>query len=299
MDEEWGRPQRYERGGKRPSREEKESQVPDTGEPEIIQKVRNRFATWAATTGGCFMINVATGLDTPWFFLVMGGIGIGVLKDYAKMWQHGYSWRDVFNRPTAHDSVDRALGKGTKTAQRQLAAPRAGDYGMQYGAMQQAYADRLAILKLIERLSPSERGMLPPDVLDTVNGLYERASNLAMTLHAMDTNLDTQEIANIDQRIAAIQREPDDEEKTRRLGLLESKKRKMLELQERRDSVARHMDSCILAMQNVRFDLLRLRSADAGQAMGDLTHATIQARALSKEVDYAIAAANEVRDAML
>ena len=59
------------------------------------------------------------------------------------------------------------------------------------------------------------------------------------------------------------------------------------------------MDSCILAMQNVRFDLLRLRSADAGQAMGDLTQATMQARALSKEVDYAIIAANEVRDAML
>jgi serine/threonine-protein kinase len=299
IDEEWGRPQRYDRGGKRPSREEKESQVPDTGEPEIVQKVRNRFATWAATSGGCFMINVATGLDAPWFLFVAGGMGLGLLKDYAKMWQHGYSWRDVFNRPTALDSVDRALGKGSKTAQRQLAAPRAGDFGMQYGAMQQAYTDRMAILKLIERLSPSERNMLPTDVLDTVNGLYERASNLAMTLHAMDSNLDTQEIANIDQRIAAIQREPEDEEKTRRLSLLESKKRKMLELSGRRDQVSRHMDSCILALQNVRFDMLRLRSADAGQAMGDLTQATMQARALGKEIDYAIGAAEELRDAML
>jgi serine/threonine-protein kinase len=300
MDEEWGRPARYDKRGRRLSKEEQErAQLPDTGEPEIVQKVRNRFATWAATSGGCFMINVATGLDAPWFLFVAGGMGIGLLKDYAKLWQHGYSWRDVFNRPTAHDSVDRTLGKGSKTAQRQLVAPRAGDYGMQYPAMQQAYADRMAILKLIERLSPSERNMLPADVLETVNGLYERASNLAMTLHAMDTNLDTQEIVNIDQRIAAIQREPDDLEKTRRLALLESKKRKMLELQTQREQVARHMDSCILAMQNVRFDLLRLRSADAGQAMGDLTHATMQARALSKEVDYAIIAANEVRDAML
>jgi serine/threonine protein kinase len=300
MDEEWGRPERYERGGRRPSKEEQErAQLPDTGEPEIVQKVRNRFATWAATSGGCFMINVATGLETPWSFLVAGAMGIGVLKDYAKLWQHGYSWRDVFNRPTAHDSVDRALGKGSKTAQRALAAPRAGDYGMQYAAMQQAYADRMAILKLVERLSASERGLLPPDVLETVNGLYERASNLAQTLHAMDTNLDSHEIANIDQRMAAIHREPDDDEKTRRLGLLESKKRKLLELQAQRESVARHMDSCILAMQNVRFDLLRLRSADAGSAMGDLTQATMQARALSKEVDYAIIAANEVRDAML
>jgi hypothetical protein len=115
----------------------------------------------------------------------------------------------------------------------------------------------------------------------------------------MDSNLDTQEIANIDQRIAAIQREPEDEEKTRRLSLLESKKRKMLELSGRRDQVSRHMDSCILALQNVRFDMLRLRSADAGQAMGDLTQATMQARALGKEIDYAIGAAEELRDAML
>jgi serine/threonine protein kinase len=298
MDEEWGRPERYDRKGRRPSKEEEERQIPDTGEPEIVQKVRNRFATWAATSGGCFMINVATGLDAPWFLFVAGGMGIGLLKDYAKLWQLGYSWRDVFNRPTAHDSVERSLGKGSKTAQRQLAAPRAGDYGMQYAVMQQAYADRMAILKLVERLSPSERGMLPPDVLETVNGLYDRASNLAMTMHAMDTNLDTQEIASIDQRIAAIQREPDDDEKTRRLGLLESKKRKLLELHERKEQVSRHMDSCILAMQNVRFDLLRLRSADAGQAMGDLTQATMQARALGKEIDYAISAASELRDAM-
>jgi len=135
-------------------------------------------------------------------------------------------------------------------------------------------------------------------VLQTVDGLYERAGELAKTLHAMDTNLDTREILAVDQRMAAIAKEPDDEEKTRRLALLESKKRKMVELQGRRDQVARHMDSCILAMQNVRFDLLRLRSSDSGSALGDLTNATQQARALSRDVDVAIASAAEVRDAL-
>jgi hypothetical protein len=299
----WDRPAEWEGRGRRPSREgrdREEAMVPDTGEPAIVQKVRNRFATWAATSGGCFMINVATGIDTPWFLFVAGGMGIGLLKDYAKLWQHGYSWRDVFNRPVAHDSLDKALGKatGNKLIQRKMESPRAGEYGMQYPAIQQAYADRTAILKLIERLSPTERGMLPDDVAQTVDGLYERASDLAKTLHAMDTNLDTQEIMNIDARIAATEREPDDEEKTRRLALLESKKRKMVELQGRKDQGARHMESCILAMQNVRFDLLRLRSSDAGAAMGDLTQATMQARALSRDVDVAIATAAEMRDAM-
>lgn len=300
LDREWGRPSRdWDRNRpRRKSREDTgENLVHDTGEPVIVQRVRNRFATWAATTAGVFMINIATGLDAPWFLFVAGGMGIGLAKDYARLWQAGYSWRDVFNRPAAPDSMDKTLGKAARV-QRQLGAPRPSEFGAQYSQVQQAHADRVAILKLVERLTPGERSMLPDDVVQTVDGLYDRACELARTLHAMDTNLDTQEIANIDDRISAIEREPDDEEKRRRLALLESKKRKMLELQGRRDQVARHMDSCILAMQNVRFDLLRLRSADAGSALGDLTNATQQARALSRDVDVAIASAAEVRDAL-
>ena len=51
----------------------------------------------------------------------------------------------------------------------------------------------------------------------------------------------------------------------------------------------------MLAMQNVRFDLLRLRSAGVADALGDLTQATQQARALSRDVDAAIVAAGEIR----
>jgi hypothetical protein len=51
-------------------------------------------------------------------------------------------------------------------------------------------------------------------------------------------------------------------------------------------------------MQNVRFDLLRLKSAGVAAVLGDLTHATQQARALSREVDHVIAAAGEIRDAL-
>ena len=58
------------------------------------------------------------------------------------------------------------------------------------------------------------------------------------------------------------------------------------------------MESCILAIQNVRFDLLRLRSADAGSVLGDLTNATQQASALSRDVDVALAAASEIREAL-
>ena len=48
-------------------------------------------------------------------------------------------------------------------------------------------------------------------------------------------------------------------------------------------------------MQNVRFDLLRMRSAGVNEALGDLTQATQQAKALSRDVDAAISAAGEIR----
>jgi len=271
--------------------------VPDTGEPMIVQKTRAQFARWAAVSGGLFMINLATGISSPWFLFPAVGMGFGLLNNYAKLWQAGYTWRDVLNRPPAPDAL---LGSGAKPGKlsRALPPPRVDEYGLQLTQILQAHADRVAILKLLERMSPSERKMLPEDVQSTVDGLYQRATDLAKTLHAMDTNLDMQSKDRLDQRIQSLQREPDDEERARRMGLLERQKKTLEDLRGRRDQIAHQLESCTLAMQNVRFDLLRLRSADAGSALGDLTMATQQARALSRDVDNAIVAASEIREAL-
>ncbi len=93
-------------------------------------------------------------------------------------------------------------------------------------------------------------------------------------------------------------KEPDDPERARRLNLLQRQRQTILDLQGRRLQVASHLESCVLAMQNVRFDLLRLRSAGVAAVLGDLTQATQQAKALSRDVDNAIAAAGEIREAM-
>jgi serine/threonine protein kinase len=284
---------RMERGGKS---EDTPLPVPDTGEPLIVQKTRAQFARWAAVTGGLFMINLATGIHSPWFLFPMAGMGFGLVNSYAKLWQAGYTWRDVLSRPPAPDAV---LSPGTKGKfPRQLPAPGAAEYGQQLGQVLQAHADRGAILKLLERMSPAERQMLPEDVQGTVDALYQRATDLGKTMHAMDSNLDMQSLERIDQRIQALSREPDDGERRRRMDLLERQRKTIGDLRGRRDHIASQMESCILAMQNVRFDLLRLRSADAAAALGDLTMATQQARALSRDVDNAIIAASEIREAL-
>ncbi|HEU5039289.1 MAG TPA: protein kinase [Gemmatimonadales bacterium] len=270
--------------------------VPDTGEPRIVQQVRGQFASWAAVSLGCFGINVATGLDTPWFLFPTFGMGIGMLRNYARLWQAGYSWRDVLTRPPAPDAIETVKMKGVRPA-RALPAPSADDYGAHLGSVMQAHGDRQAILKLMERLPAAERKMLP-EVQQTVDALYERATDLARTLHAMDTNLDAEGLSQIDERIAALSKEPDDPERARRLNLLERQRQTISDLRGRRGQVASHLESCVLAMQNVRFDLLRLRSAGVAAVLTDLTQATQQAKALSRDVDNAIAAAGEIREAM-
>jgi serine/threonine protein kinase len=269
--------------------------VPDTGEPRIIQKVRGQFASWAAVSAGCMGINVATGIDHPWFLFPMFGMGIGLLRNYATLWQAGYSWRDVLSRPPAADALE-TLTKGGR-AGRPAPLPSAEEYGSQLPAVMQVHGDRVAIFKLLTRLPASERKMLP-EIQQTTEALYDRATDLARTVHAMDSNLDSEGLAQIDERIAALGREPDDPERARRLGLLERQRQTIADLRGRRSQVASHLESCVLAMQNVRFDLLRLRSAGVAAVLGDLTQATQKAKALSRDVDNVIAAAGEIREVM-
>jgi serine/threonine-protein kinase len=272
-------------------------QMPDTGEPKIVQKVRGQFASWAAVSLGCLGINIATGIGDPWFLFPMFGMGIGVFRNYAQLWQAGYSWRDVLTRPPAPDAIETTLVKGTARMARQLPPPKADEFGAHIDAIRQVQSDRQAILQLLDRLPPSERKLLP-EVQQTVNGLYERATDVARTLHAMDSNMDTEGLGQIDERIAALAKEPDDQERARRLNLLQRQRQTIIDLRGRRGQVASHLESCVLAMQNVRFDLLRLRSAGVAAVLGDLTQATQQAKALSRDVDNAIAAAGEIREAM-
>jgi hypothetical protein len=274
--------------------ERDDTPLPNTGEPQIILRVRAQFARWAAISGGLFMINVATGIHTPWFLIPAAGMGFGLLQGYGKLWQAGYSWRDVLRRPPAPDAVESTLVKGA-TLPRQLPPPKAAEFGSQLASVLQAHGDRVAVYKLLDKLTPAEREMLP-EIGPTVDALYQRAIDLARTQYAMDTNLDTDGLGQIEARIAAVSREPEDLERDRRLALLERQRRTLTDLQNRRSQVASHLESCVLAVQNVRFDLLRLRSAGVAAVLGDLTNATQQAKALSRDVDHVIAAAAEVRE---
>ncbi|PYP97449.1 MAG: hypothetical protein DMD34_03355 [Gemmatimonadetes bacterium] len=125
-----------------------------------------------------------------------------------------------------------------------------------------------------------------------------RAEELGRTLHAMSGSVDRGALARLEEKIAATKRQSDSTERDRQIGLLERQRQTLTDLLTRGQLVADQLESCVLAMQNVRFDLLRLRSAGVAAALDDLTRATQQARALSRDVDHAIAAAGEVKAAL-
>jgi hypothetical protein len=159
------------------------------------------------------------------------------------------------------------------------------------------HGDRQAILKLVDRLPPATRKELP-EIAETADGLYNRALDLGRTLHLIDGDMNETGEARIDERIAALAAEPDTDERGRQLALLERQKRTLADLRSRRGQVASNLESCVLAMQNLRLDLLKLKSSNVAEVMSDITQATQQARALSRNVDNAIAAAGEIREAL-
>ena len=274
--------------------EEESLPVPDTGEPRIVQTVRNQFARWAAVSGGCFLLNVATGLDGPWFLFVAGGMGIPLLKSYAQLWQAGYSWRDVLNRPPAHDAIEAGTVKGK--ARRALTPPREAEYGAYYERIKQVHGDRGAILSMMQRLSPADRALLP-DIVQTTEDLYTRTLDLAKTLNDFDQGMGFEEPDSIKTRMEELSNQPQSEERDRKFRLMEQQFRSAFELSGRRKAIGERFESTVLAIQNVRYDLMRVRTSGVGGVVGNLTQATQAARALSRDVDHLIAAASEIKEA--
>jgi len=287
-----GRPER--RRASRPApRKDPKSELTPSGESRMVAKFRDGFVSWASVCGGLMFIDALMGGGLGWslFPTAIWG-GFGLLPQYMKLWQNGYSWRDVLNRPAAPDAHGAVLGQ-----RRDLPAPRADEFGRHVDTIRMARNDRDAILKIMERVPTSEQKLLP-DVVLTVDGLLKRAEDLARMLHGMSADVDEGALARIEVRLEAVKLHEEGTERERQLNLLERQRQALSDLLVRRKRVEEQIESCVLAMQNVRFDLLRLRSAGVAAVLSDLTNATQQARALSRDVDHAIAAAGEIRDVL-
>jgi serine/threonine-protein kinase len=161
--------------------------------------------------------------------------------------------------------------------------------------VRRAAEDRAHIQLIVKNLSKPDRELVP-DVLPTVDALAERIASLAQMLHRLDQDVPAGTLERLDARIADVEREgPSAIDQERRLGLLKRQRTTIADLAERRARVARQLESAGLALENLRLDLLKLRSSGVQAAIHDVQNATQEARALSREIGHVLEAAEEVR----
>jgi serine/threonine-protein kinase len=137
-----------------------------------------------------------------------------------------------------------------------------------------------------------------PDVGPTVDALAQRVGSLALTLHRLDADVSGTSLAAVEQRIAAVRTEAGKSpspEQERRIALLDRQRTSIVELSERRVTLVGQLESAGLALQNLRLDLLKLRSSGLGSAVSDVANATQEARALSRDIGHAVDAVREVK----
>jgi len=266
---------------------------------ERITRFRRRGIGAIGTIASLATVNLLTSPHVPWFIFPSAFIAIGTVTRAGKLWADGIPLGRLFGRgnPELQPSRNAQLSATNAESAALALAPAdvlAGTYGE---AVRRAAADRIAAKDILARLAPAEREMIP-DVGPTLDALAERVGVLALTLHRLDADLDGASPATLEQRVAALRAESGPAptpEQERRITLLEKQRASIAELGERRGVLRAQLESASLALQNLRLDLLKLRSSGLGTAMSDVANATQEARALSRDIGHAVDAVNEAR----
>jgi serine/threonine-protein kinase len=160
-----------------------------------------------------------------------------------------------------------------------------GEFG---AVIRRAAVDRAAIVEIVGKMSKPNRALLP-DVKPTSDALFDRVVSLAKAIHQMEQDVDTTLLAELNARVAALRDEGDTTDDQRRGA-------RRRPPPDRRTTMVRQTESAALALGNLRLDLIKLQSSGFESALSDVTSATQQARALTKDIGAALAAVDEVRD---
>jgi serine/threonine-protein kinase len=251
-----------------------------------------------------FVANMATH-GFPWFFIPSAAMFFDVLRKGGSIWSDGVGPLEAFKKGIrAKLRAQHAVAVGghapslpaprpPEQLAAELAAPDvlAGPHGE---TVRRAATDRAMMRDIVAALGVVEREMIP-DVGPTVDALAQRVGALATTLHRLDADVSGASLGALDARIAALTTEPETSERERRLSLLQRQRTSLHDLLERRRSLANQLESAGLMLQNLKLDLLKLRSSGIGSAIEDVTSATQEARALSRDIGHVIEAADDLK----
>ena len=282
-------------------------------EPPVEYRIRAfrmhvaRVGTSAAVLAG---INFFTSPFVPWFLVPAAFMSISVLRRGGSLWAEGVRMRDVFGKEARLPPTSSIAAPGTPHAtgahSSQLATQRlaqrasslvppdvlAGPHGVN---VRRAVEDQASIVEAIAKLPKTDREMIP-DVNPTVDSLVERIAALAVALHRIDDDVTPDTIARLDQRIAAATAEPETGEREKKLALLNRQRATLDDLLSRREGLVAQVESASLMLQNIRLDLIALRNAGVQSSIDEVSSATQEARALSRDIGHVLDAAKQVRD---
>jgi serine/threonine protein kinase len=270
---------------------------------ERVGRWRHRAFGGLTAIGGLATVNVLTSPDFMWFAFPGVFIFLGILSHAGRLWFDGIPLARLFERGTlSPETPAGALASAQPSGGRveSMALQLAPSHilaGPQGGVVRRAAEDRIAVEDTLGRLAPAERDMIP-DVLPTVIALAERVGSIATTLHGLDSDVSAASVTSLEQRLSALRAEAGDAptaEHERRIALLERQHATIAELAERRRVLASQLESASLALRNLRLDLSKLRSSGLGSVMSDLTSATQEARAISRDIGHAVDAVAEVK----
>ena len=265
-----------------------------------IRSFRRHLVSYLGTTTFLFGINAVTGGPDPYWWAVFPAMGmlLGIVNEGGSLWAAGARLGDVFGnaKPLAeappNASLPTATGNPVDNEAQTIAEVLAGPRG---AVASQAVSDRRAIKDLVSRLSQSERELLP-DVSETAENLYQRIKELGRALHRLDAEIGPEKLTDLDERIAQSEKPEGTAEDDRRVRLLKRQRETLAGLLESRDRLSEQFESAGLLLQNLKLDLIRMRSSGLQSGLANVNSATQEARALSREIGYVLAAADELRD---
>jgi len=163
--------------------------------------------------------------------------------------------------------------------------------------VQEARRNRDEILRLIETLPKKERAILG-DVPSSAMSLYQKVEALALQVAELERNVPGESAAQLDAEIGRLEGEANpldtraSEERVRRLAYLKRQRRFLADLGGRLAVSREKMESGAVALQNMRLEVVRLRSGP--QNFQTITSVAEKAMALGREVDAAVYARDEM-----
>jgi tRNA A-37 threonylcarbamoyl transferase component Bud32 len=291
--------------------------------PQVVE-FRKALAPFLFVTTALFVVQLIGG---PSLLFISAFWAIGVAYKYARLWSDGYDWRDVFRQPrdkmivdVAAETLDdaKAIFNSEKRAEVRerarrrrlstgadspvgaaaggavLAALAGSPYG---GVARQATLDRDEITRLFNELPKSDRERLP-DVVPSAQRLAETVIGLAGKLTEVERDAGTTGVEVIDKEIAMLESQANplegaaSELRVKRLAMLKRNRRTASEGSRRRTELKARLENCALALQNMKFDVLRLKTGN--ESWQRVTSVAEAAMALAREVDSAIYVGDEL-----